>query len=83
MDVSLVATGEEEEDIVTFVRGDSASEDKGMILCKGGDEVGNPLDVIQVEDPCGVTRATRLLLLGMTLCFLYHQMMFGRLTLEK
>ena len=54
----------EEEDVVAFVGGDSAGEDEGMRLCIGGDEVGDPLDVIQlqVQDPCSVTPTTRLLL---------------------
>ena len=42
VDVSLSATGGKEEDVVAFVGGDSAGED-----CIGGDEVGDPLDVIQ------------------------------------
>ena len=42
VDVSLGATGGEEEDVVTFVGGDSAGEDEGMRLCIGGDEVGDP-----------------------------------------
>ena len=63
VDVSLGATGGEEEDVVMFVRGDSAGEDEGMSLCIGGDEVGNSLDVIQAEDPGSVTPATKLLLL--------------------
>ena len=70
MDISLGATGGEEEDVVTFVGGDSAGEDKGMSLCIGGDEVGHPLDVIQVEDPGSVTPATRLLLSGNDTVFL-------------
>ena len=64
MDVSLGGTGGEEEDVVTFVEGDSAGEDKGISLCIGGDEVIDPLDVIQAEDPGSVTPATRLLLSG-------------------
>ena len=44
--------------------GDSAREDEGMRLCIGGDEVGDPLDVIQVQDPGSVTPTTRLLLSG-------------------
>ena len=62
VDVSLGATGEEEKDVVAFVGGDSAGEDEGMRLCKGGDEVSDPLDVIQVQDPGSVTLTTRLLL---------------------
>ena len=54
VDVSLGATGGEEADVVAFVGGDSAREDEGMSLCIGGDEVGNPLDVIQVLDPDSV-----------------------------
>ena len=54
VDVSLGATGREEEDVVAFVGGDSAREDKGMCLCIVGDEVGDPLDVIQVQDPGSV-----------------------------
>ena len=53
VDVSLGATGGEEEDVVAFVGGD-----EGMRLCIGGDEVGDPLDVIQVQDTGSVTRAT-------------------------
>ena len=49
VDVSLGATG---------------GEDEGMGLCIGGDEVGEPLDVIQVQDPGSVTLTTRLLLSG-------------------
>ena len=63
VDVSLGATGGEEEDVVAFVGGDSAGEDEGMRLCIGGDEVGDPL-VIQVQDPGSVTPTTRLLLSG-------------------
>ena len=37
VDVSLGATGREEEDVVAFVGGDSAGEDEGMRLCIGGD----------------------------------------------
>ena len=70
LDVSLGATGGEEENVVMFVGGDSAREDKGMSLCKGGDEVGDPLDVIQAEDPGSVTPATRLLLSGEDTVFL-------------
>ena len=70
VDVSLGATGREEEDVVAFVRGDSAGEDEGMCLCIGGDEVGDPLDVIQVQDPGSVTRTTRLLLSGDDTVFL-------------
>ena len=73
MDVSLGATGGEEEDVVAFVGGDSAGEDEGMRLCTGGDEVGDPLDVIQVQDPGSVTPTTRLLLSGNTPCSLYHR----------
>ena len=69
MDVSLGATGGEEED-VRFVGGDSAGEDEGMSLCIGGDEVGDPFDVIQAEDPGSVTPATRLLLSGDDTVFL-------------
>ena len=53
-----------------FVGGDSAGEDEGMHLCIGGDEVGNPLDVIQVQDPGSVTPTTRLLLSGDDTVFL-------------
>ena len=60
VDVSLCATGGEEEDVVAFVGGDSAGEDEGMRLCIGGD----PLDVIQVQDPGSVTPTTRFLLSG-------------------
>ena len=69
MDVSLGATGGE-EDAVTFVGRDSAREDKGTTLCMRGDEVGDPLDVIQAEDPHSVTLATRLLLSGDDTVFL-------------
>ena len=64
VDVSIGATGGEEEDVVAFVGGDSAGEDEGMRICIGGDEVGDPLDVIQVQDPGSVTPTTRLLLSG-------------------
>ena len=64
VDVSLGATVGEEEDVVAFVEGDSAGEDEGMRLCIGGDEVGYPLDVIQVQDPGSVTPTTRLILSG-------------------
>ena len=64
VEVSLGATGGEEEDVVAFVGGGSSGEDEGMRLCIGGDEVGNPLDVIQVQDPGSVTPTTRLLLSG-------------------
>ena len=70
VDVSLGATGGQEEDVVAFVGGDSAGEDEGMSLCIGGDEVGDPLDVIQAQDPCSVTPTTRLLLLGDATVFL-------------
>ena len=70
VDVSLGATGGEEEDVVAFVGGDSAGEDEGMRLCIGGDEVGDPLDVIQVQDPGSVTSTTRLLLSGDDTVFL-------------
>ena len=70
VDVSLCATGGEEEDVVAFVKGDSAGEDEGMRLCIGGDEVGNPLDVIQVQDPRSVMPTTRLLLSGDDTSFL-------------
>ena len=50
----------EEEYVVRFVGGDSARVDKGMSLCIGGDEVGDPLDVIQAKDPGSVAPATRL-----------------------
>ena len=70
MDFSLGATGGEEEDVVAFVGGDSAGEDKGMSLCIGGDEVSDPLNVIQAEDPGSVTPATRLLLSGDDTVFL-------------
>ena len=59
VDVSLGATGGEEEDVV-----------EGMRLCIGGDEVGDPLDVIQVQDPGSVTPTTRLLLSGDDTVFL-------------
>ena len=52
MDVRHGATGGEEEDV---------REDKGMSLSIGGDEVGDPLDVIQTQDPGSVTLTTRLL----------------------
>ena len=68
VDVSLGATGGEEEDVIAFVGGDSAGEDEGMRLCIGGDEVGDPLDVIQ--DPGSVTPTTRLLLSGDDTMFL-------------
>ena len=35
VEVSLGATGGEEEDVVAFVGGDSAGEDEGMHLCIG------------------------------------------------
>ena len=70
MGVSLSATGREEEDVVAFVGGDSAGEDEGIRLCIGGDEVGDPLDVIQVQDPGSVTPTTRLLLSGDDTVFL-------------
>ena len=38
VDVSLGVTGGEEEDVVAFLGGDSAREDKGMCLCIGGDD---------------------------------------------
>ena len=86
VDVSLGAIGGEEEDVVAFVGGDSARENEGMRLCIGGDEVGNPLDVIQVQDPGNVTPTTRLLLSGDDTCSLYHLMVLVillRLTLER
>ena len=70
VDVSLGATGGEEEDVIAFVGGDSSGEDEGMRLCIGGDEVGDPLDVIQVQDPGSVMQTTRLLLLGDVTVFL-------------
>ena len=70
VDVSLGATGRQEEDVVAFVGGDSAGEDEGMRLCIGGDEVGDPLDVIQVQDPGSVTPTTRLFLSGDDTVFL-------------
>ena len=70
VDVSLGATGGEEEDVVAFVGGDSAGEDESMRLCIGGDEVGDPLDVIQVQDLGSVTPTTRLLLSGDDTMFL-------------
>ena len=70
VDVSLGAIGGEEKDVVAFVGGDSAGEDEGMRLCIGGDEVGDPLDVIQVQDPGNVTPTTRLLLSGDDTVFL-------------
>ena len=48
--------------LVAFVGGDSAGEDEGMPLCIGGDEVCDPLDIIQVQDPGIVIPTTRLLL---------------------
>ena len=69
VDVSLGATGGEEEDVVAFVGGDSR-EDEGMRLCTGGEEVGDPLDVIQVQDPGSVTPTTRLPLSGDDTVFL-------------
>ena len=62
MDISLGATRGEEEDVVMYDLGDSAGENKGMSLCIRGDEVCDPLDVIQAEDPGSVTPPTRLLL---------------------
>ena len=41
-----------------------------MRLCIGGDEVGDPLDVIQVQDPGSVTPTTRILLSGDDTMFL-------------
>ena len=70
VDVSLGATGGEEEDVVAFVGGDSAGQDEGMRLCIEGDEVCDPLDVIQVQDPGSVTPTTRLLLSGDNIVFL-------------
>ena len=70
VNVSLGATGGEEEDVVVFVGGDSAGEDEGMSLCIGGDEVWDPLDVIQVQDPGSVKPTTRLLLSGDDTVFL-------------
>ena len=86
VDVSLGASGGEEEDVVVFVGGDSAGEDEGMRLCIGGDEVGDPLDVIQVQDPSSVTPTTRLLLSGNDTVFLVNRMVLVillRLTLER
>ena len=86
VDVSLGATGGEEEEVFIFFGGDSAGEDKGMRLCIRGDEVGNPLDVIQVQDPGSFTPTTRLLLSGDEPCSLYHWMVLVillRLTLER
>ena len=65
-----MSAGGEEKDVVAFVGGDSAGEDEGMRLCIGGDEVGDPLDVIQVQDPGNVTPTTRLLLSGDDTVFL-------------
>ena len=70
VDVSLGVTGGEEEDVVGYVGGDSAVKGEGMRLCKGVDEVGDPLDVIQAQDPGSVTPTTRLLLLGDDTVFL-------------
>ena len=70
VDVSLGATGGEEEDVVSFVGGDSAGEEEGMRLCIRGDEVGDPLDVIQVQDHGSVMPTTRLLLSGDDTVFL-------------
>ena len=70
VDVSLGGTIGEEEDVVAFVGRDSAGEDKGMSLCIGGDEVGDPLDIIQTQDPGSVTPTTRLLLSGDNTVFL-------------
>ena len=53
-----------------FVGGESAGEYKGMSLCMGGDEVGDPLDVIQAGDPGSVTLAARFLLSGADTVFL-------------
>ena len=66
--------------------GNSAGEGEGMRHCIGGDEVGDPLDVIQVQDPGSVTPTTRLLVQGTTPCSLYHRMVLVillRLTLER
>ena len=41
-----------------------------MSLCIGGDEVGDPLDIIQAQDPGSVTPTTRLLLSGDNTVFL-------------
>ena len=41
-----------------------------MCLCIEGDEVSDPLDVIQVQDPGSVTQTTRLLLSGDDTVFL-------------
>ena len=70
MDVSLGATGGQEEDVVVLAGGDSAGENEGIRLCTRGDEVGDPLDVIQVQDPGSVTPTTRLLLSGDDTVFL-------------
>ena len=70
VDVSLGATGGEEEDVVAFVGGDSDREDEGMCLCIGSDEVSDRLDVIQVQDPVCVKPTTRLLLSGDAMVFL-------------
>ena len=70
VDVSLGATEGEEEDVVAFVGGDFAGEDEGMRLCIGGDEVSDPLNVIQVQDPGSVTPTTRLLWRGDDTVFL-------------
>ena len=79
VDVSLGATGGEEEDVVAFVEGDSAREDEGMRLYIGGDEVGDPLNVIQVQDPGSVTPTSRLLLSGDDTEFLVPPDGFGDL----
>ena len=70
VDVSLGATGGEEEDVVVLAGGDSAGENEGIRLCIRGEEVGDPLDVIQVQDPGSVTPTTRLLLSGDDTVFL-------------
>ena len=70
VDFSLGATGGEEEDDFVFVGGDSVVEEEGMSLCIAGDEVGDPLDVIQAQDPGSVKPTTRLLLSGDDTVFL-------------
>ena len=86
VNVSLGATGGEEEDVVKFVGGNSVGEDKGMSLCIGGDEVCDPLDVIKGQDPGSVKPTPDFFCRGTTPCSLYHRMVLVillRLTLEK
>ena len=70
VDVSLGPTGREEGGCRRVCRRRLCREDEGMRLCIGGDEVGDPLDVIQVQDPGSVTPTTRLLLSGDDTVFL-------------